>query len=421
MKNFNMMTILVILFAFLGPVNICAQDAVDALNQLERIDRPGILVRTLDEMLNEILKNVGERNFTAHQFLGFSGASFLDLERYKSEFRKRVLELSQNTLKKYGKEAKTVYILGGSLDGFGIGYKILKELIDSGRIQNALVTGMVSNAVIAYHLEGLEKGWGHVISPDQEITMFKQTFIDSKGNPSWELKSTPQGESDTPRILKDLSRYSNAGQMSFNVFGGGAQAFNETLEMILESRNRPNQIDIHLYNDHQPGKAKKDTGYRAANMLSYVLANNTYLLNKKINIKIKQLDSPRKVSLGTYRNSKGHSEMAYDLERADTELIRLKTLEATPEVQARINYFEVLRTLDKLPLKELENFRYRSSLGISEARDAIKNSKFTETVLIKESVLDRLDSCQRCLEDIEEIQQRFHQVKSCKSSAKGRQ
>ena len=69
MMNFNMITILVTLLAFLGPIHTYAQDAVEALNQLDRIDRPEILVRNLDEMVDEILKDVGERNFTVKKLI----------------------------------------------------------------------------------------------------------------------------------------------------------------------------------------------------------------------------------------------------------------------------------------------------------------------------------------------------------------
>ncbi|MCB0411772.1 MAG: hypothetical protein KDD22_04560 [Bdellovibrionales bacterium] len=73
---------------------------------------------------------------------------------------------------------------------------------------------MSSNEAVNYHLEGQEKGWGDVISPRQELFFLKETYINALGTKSWELKTGPTSESDTAKVLKDLSRLPGAGTMA---------------------------------------------------------------------------------------------------------------------------------------------------------------------------------------------------------------
>lgn len=375
---------------------------------LRSADRPQTVTFTLNEMSQKILQKVGGKPFTAHQFLGFSGASYFDLDRYKEELVERAIELNQQTLRQNGDEAVTVYILGATYDGFGVAYHLLQELIDSGRIRNALVTGMASDEAINFHLEGLEKGWGHVIAPSQNIAYFKKTFTDANGNRSWELKTSPESESDTPKILKNLSRYPNAGTMTFNVFGGGFQAFNETLEMILESRNRPHQVQIRLYSSHRPGKPAKDTGYRAADMLAYVLVENPFLLNEKIDVQVISENLDRIMEIQQYSTSASFLQMRDDASNAADRLLDLNSRAISPETQALINYYEVLEKLNQLPLREIENFRSRTSYDLMEARQRLLERQALAP-FEEQSIFDRVDKCITCNADIEQIARRYRQ------------
>jgi hypothetical protein len=387
-------------------------DAIAAFTALNADQRPATLTYDLDAMVRAILHRVGDRRFTAHQFLGYSGASFADLELYKAQLRTRAIELNRRTRRAEGKDAVTVYILGATLDGFGVGYDILHELIAAGEIKNAVVAGMASNEAITYHLEGLEKGWGDVVSPKQEIVFFKQTYTDAQGHRSWELKGFEGDESDTPKVLKELSRFANAGRMTFNVFGGGMQAFNETLEMILESRNRPQPVEIKLFLGHQPGKVKKDTGFRAADMLAFLLNHNRFLLNRRISVRAASPTLGQELSISQMNREPGFQRLTADLKVAPAKLTELRATETSPEVQAQIKYFTVLQGLVNLPLHEIEKFRVRSSLQIAEARARLMDPAAETASLIKAAV----DQCVGCGDDVEAVRREYLRRNVCDES-----
>lgn len=352
--------------------------------------------------------------FTAHQFLGYSGAGFLQMNEFIQRFRNEVLRLQSKTLESLGQDAKTVLILGATVDGFGKGYEVIDSMRKEGLLKNVIVVGMASNEAVTYHLQGLKEGWGDVISPKQDLFYLKETFVDEQGNRSWELKTSPGSESDTAKILKDLSRLSTAGVMTFNVFGGGAQAFNETMELILEARNRPAPVEINLNIGFEPGKPKKDSGYRAADMLAFVIAEHPELLSKNVQLNIIQKN--KRMKLRAYKNSQAYKTLSQDSKNAKSSIEALKFKDQSPEVQAQIKYFQILVDLEKLPLKEIELFRLRSSHELSQSRQDMMDHLRNQNVSAYEAFMSRVDNCTRCAGDSQMVEANYKQslrIRTC--------
>jgi hypothetical protein len=121
-----------------------------------------------------------------------------------------------------------------------------------------------------------------------------------------------------------------------------------------------------------PGNAKKDTGYRAADMLAYVLAQNPFLLNDKIDVRIISGTGDVYRALD-FKRSSTFLKIEKDIAVAKKRIEELKT-EKTPsvETEALIRYYEVLSELNKLPLLEIQNFRQRSTAELTSVRGNLR-------------------------------------------------
>ncbi|TVQ77149.1 MAG: hypothetical protein EA369_09570 [Bradymonadales bacterium] len=237
---------------------------------------------------------VGGNPFAIYEYTGFSGATYSDMDQYSSDFREMVRAAVARTQRELGNNARTVFVLGASTDGFGKGYEILQEMRGSGEISNAIVAGMASNEVVKYHLEGAENGWGDVISPHQDIVFLMQTYSDSDGNRSWELKTFPNGPSETVRLLTVASEEGGAAVSRMEVIEGGAQAFREAVEFLLEASgvSTAGVLELVLNVGYEAGKPKKDKGYRAASQLALLINEAPALVPKIVSVKVAVAGQP---------------------------------------------------------------------------------------------------------------------------------
>jgi hypothetical protein len=271
----NSKKILLIMIMCLGSAALVAQSKktksfVDYKSFLLRngMKRP-YLTNDLDEFVFSIVQKTRKKPFTVYEYLGFSGAGYQDMDLYRQDFTRGVLEAVKNTTERYGSTAKTVFLLGGTVDGFGAGYEIIDDLIKQGRLlrKNVIVGGLVADAAVPYHLEGIEKGWGDVISPKQDVLFLMNTYKEPGQTESWELRSSPRGRSATVRVLTKLFSYRKAQSVSLEVFGGGAIAKKEARE-FLERREAPEKMFLVLRPDYPPQKPEKLTGLPAATALA---------------------------------------------------------------------------------------------------------------------------------------------------------
>lgn len=267
--------------------NLCAKiSAVQKYREAigDNVDKPSSkYFAHYETFLNSINTEIGNSNFSAYEFLGYSGAGYEDIEKFKLEFAKRVINAYEQSKKLGGAKAKTVFILGGSVDGFGEGYKVIDELRKTGKIKDVIVTGMISDQIVDYHIEGLEKGWGDVVSPHNDKLLLMETFKDKKDVSSWELKTNKDDISKTVRLLTDLGEKENAHRVQMEIFEGGKQAFKEGLEFTLETKGKAQKYGLNLNVNYAPKKATKDTGYRAATFMTYTPQE---LHHKSINVTI---------------------------------------------------------------------------------------------------------------------------------------
>lgn len=242
-----------------------------------------VLVNNLDAFVSHILKLTQGAPFMAYEYLGFSGAGYKDLHQFKEDFQRTVVQAYETTKKRYGPSAKIVFLLGGTTDGFGVGYSIIAELIAQKQFNrhDVIVGGLVSDAAVKYHLEGVEKGWGDVISPDQDVLLLLDVYKEPGQDESWELRTEKNGTSATVDVLTKLFAAPNAHGITMELFEGGAIAEKEALEfvqywsdrVVIATKSFPRLV---LRTGYLPKKPAKLTTTPAAT----ALAANPYVQTK---------------------------------------------------------------------------------------------------------------------------------------------
>ncbi len=234
-------------------------------------DRPQV-VTSLRQFVDAITGIVGNKPFTVYEYLGFSGASYRNLENYKSHVKLRALAAQRETRKQFGAGAIPVFLLGGTTDGFGAAYDVLQELRDGGKLQNVVVAGLVSDAAVKYHLQGLQEGWGEVISPKQDVLLLMDVYKSPGHDEAWELLKKPDGTSATVQVLLDLAAKPSARQVTMELFEGGAQAVKEAIEYLFVGQSSPlTRLVLHV--GYEPKKIEKSRGFRAASNVGRLLKN----------------------------------------------------------------------------------------------------------------------------------------------------
>lgn len=248
---------------------------------------------SLNAFVKDIKDRVGSSKFDLYQFTGYSGASYSDMSKFEIDFRARVAAAVQRTQLKFEQTAKTVFVLGTTTDGFGRGYEIINEMRESGEISNVIVGGMASDEAVKYHLEGAEQGWGDVISPHQDLVFLMNTYSDNAGNRSWELKRNESDQSETTRLLI-VANEMGASISRMEVFEGGAQAFEEAVEFLLEASqaSSSNRFELGLVYDFEPGNRSKDKGYRAATQLALLINDVPSIVPDSVNVIVTKAGSP---------------------------------------------------------------------------------------------------------------------------------
>ncbi len=257
-------------FAILSVIAICApsllqgqhtpQTPAEEYRSMRSGIRP-IVVTTLLEFTKAIQRRVGSRPFAVYEYLGFSGAGYSDIEFYKRHFKLRALFAQKETKDKFGDNAVTVFLLGGTTDGFGAGYDVLQTLRDPKVLKDdddVIVAGLVSDAAVDSHKE-----YGGVISPNQDVLLLMDVYKAPGQKESWELLSEKGGRSATVQVLLDLAGKSNAKQVTMELFEGGKQAVKEAQEYLMEgARSRKTRLVLHP--GYEPKKLEKAGKIRAA-------------------------------------------------------------------------------------------------------------------------------------------------------------
>ncbi len=237
-------------------------------------------------MYSLLKEKIGGAEFIAKGYLGYSGAGIQQLDDYKSKFASKALAAEAVANEFNG---KSVIILGGSNDGFGVAYEVLNTLRTEGKLRNTIVVGMVADAVVPYQLEGIVRGWGETISPHQDMVLLLGTRTDLKtGQQVWELVEKDGGSSRTVDILSDLTRVPNCKGVEMVPFEGGAIALKEIVEYAARTNlvQSPEKMTLTLSLGWEPAeknvKKGKDQGPRAARDAAIILAQGSIAHEKAI-------------------------------------------------------------------------------------------------------------------------------------------
>ncbi len=231
-----------------------------------------------DFLHRDIMKKAGTRPVVITENLGFSGAGYAG-----DQFAKDFTELSNEFANI--NDAVSVQVMGGSKDGFGMGYDLVPT-------KNTIVAGMVADQAVGYHVEGQQKGWGDVISPRNEAIYLVPTHKDASGNEVWEVKRSSTGVSQTSELLVEAGRTRGVKSTRMVAFEGGAIALQEMIEYVLNKKSedygsRP-KAELLLVVGYETGKAAKDKGPRAASQMAMILRDHPELLSHNLNVKIAQ-------------------------------------------------------------------------------------------------------------------------------------
>lgn len=242
-------------------------------------DKSSKVVTSYGTFFYNLSRMIGGQSFRAIEIVGFSGAGYQDIERYKGEVKTQ-LDRQLNGIQSGG---KVVVVLGGSIDGIGAAYDVLNELKKSDKYKNVVVVGMVSDQVVKYQLEGKIKGWGDTLSPHQQLLLALSTekgsweLIEAKPAPVYysdTLKEHVPGTSRTVDILLDLAKLQNCQKAELHVFEGGDQALREGLEFSARTSEvaKAEKLAMVLHTGYEPSEKKvkqgKDKGFRAATQLA---------------------------------------------------------------------------------------------------------------------------------------------------------
>ncbi len=242
-------------------------------------DREGLLGRIA-------LFAQGATSLGLYEFGGYSGAGYADVASLRESLRARVLELVAEDTRIGGENAKTVIICGGTVDGVGVIYDVIKNLRTSGAVDSSkiMVAGIVSDQAVDYHLEGLEKGWGDVLSPHHDALLLVDSFSDD-GKQSWEVKESSDARSFNSAILDGVwvsqmvQLFGSAKawipvRTSVEVFEGGPIALDEPFEAVIHNyvNSGSTALQLNLHRGFETKKRAKDQGVRAATDLSALAA-----------------------------------------------------------------------------------------------------------------------------------------------------
>lgn len=292
---------------------------------------------------------------------GFSGAGYADMDAYKRSFMAFAETEIENTRALLGNAANTVFVLGGSVDGFGAAYEFLDEARGANpKFSNIIVAGMVSDQVVQYHLEGAAKGWGDVISPKQDMLLLAGT--------NWDLKVSEGSQSYTTRLLTAAAQLGI--HTKWAIFEGGPQAFAETLELTYEvNRSQNRLVQIELIPGFEPKKANKDNGIRAARNAVLFYISNPYTNSNNVNAvdpqEFVQVRSSRGLeSLKSYSSHEDVRKLKGQIKLAKTEITSLERArdKAQPdskeffETQAKIKYLNSIqpRAIQEVAVREAQ-------------------------------------------------------------------
>ena len=225
-----------------------------------------VIVSTLSSFVSELEKLTEGKPFVVHEFLGFSGADFADIDGFRNDFKQRILDIVKSTSESFGPDAKTVLLLGGTLDGFGVGYNVIAELREKGEIKNVIVGGLVSDAAVKYP---------ESISPKQDLLLFMNVYKEPGKDEAWELVSQLGGASATVEVLTKIISNPNAKVVSMELYEGGAQALREATEynINMEGLALEKTKELVLHVGYEPKKVDKAKGIRAASNLAVILSD----------------------------------------------------------------------------------------------------------------------------------------------------
>lgn len=232
-----------------------------------------VITDNLNDFVAEVVKLTNGKAFAAYEYLGFSGAGYENLDQYKKDFERAVLQASKDTRKRYGSSAKTIFLLGGTTDGFGVGYQVIDSLIAQKKLlrQDVIVGGLVSDAAVKYQFEGMEKGWSDVISPYQDVLLLMNVDKEPGKTEGWELRKNKSG-SATVDVLTKLFAQPNARYISLELFEGGEIASKEAREFLRQWEGKmfiaTKGIRMVLRPGYHPKKPEKLKGVPAATDLA---------------------------------------------------------------------------------------------------------------------------------------------------------
>lgn len=351
---------------------ILGESQITTTNYIDRLQKESQskIQTELHRLLIAIENAAGNRPFAMHEFLGYSGADYADKEGFKNDFRRIIKQVVAKTKANLGSEAVTVLALGGTVDGFGVGYDIIDDLKKTGQIKDVIVVGLVSDQAVQYHAEGIEKGWGDVISPKQDFLYLADTYT-KDGSKVWELKSSPTSASDTVRFLLDSRRSSYS---VMHVMEGGEQAFKESVEMLLEAARDANagvktDVEMKLYAGYREGKPKKMKGYKAATQMTYLLLKYPGLQPANVSVSV---TSPGVVHsalpLSIFRDAARGFWTNPDIAASDAEVASRSEEEAKLRKE---KFAEAFSKTDAIALEQLDLAANRLQEGIRSIESAL--------------------------------------------------
>lgn len=246
------------------------------------------VVTDYDSFLARLKSRLGAGDFSVLPVAGFSGAGYENAKRLETIFELELNQLNNDYSRTHHSgtvNEKLVVILGGSTDGIGMFYDLIKKLKDSRKYKDVIVVGIVKSKVIEYEIEGRSKGW-NTLSTEQDLLLLQKTK-----SANWEVLRE-RGTSANVDIIMDLGNMENCKKVNYTLFEGGEVALKEAIEVAVRTNelSKTEKLEMSLFPTYEPSPKKvatgKDLGFRAATQTALALFNHQLSAGKKVYVGI---------------------------------------------------------------------------------------------------------------------------------------
>ncbi len=241
--------------------------------QVFKADQSSLVSINQQGFVSRISKLSNGRPIVVELFAGYSAAEY-DRALLSEDLKQYLTAIIQNNKLKFGKDAITLLLAGGTQEGIGFVYD--PEIQGSDLIK----AGIVSNQALKYEMQ-----YGNQLG--KQDALFLVDSYTENNKKSWEVKSR-NGDLSMNNFIHDLVP---SKESHFSLFEGGEVGFKEALEWLIERgaasyQHRRFQLDLIL--GYRPKNIKKDSGYRAATFLSQLLIRFPELAPSNVTIRVFQ-------------------------------------------------------------------------------------------------------------------------------------